>query len=109
MTYPSRDDFLDRDRRERDADDGAPADAQVAEFERTGLCPRWIQATDPVRAYCPVCQHAETLHPGYVNPDPEVTGCVMCHLKRMVALPLPPPARAIPAYGCCPDYPICSH
>lgn len=84
MTYPTGDDFLDRAehaRRERAARDAADR----AEFDRTGICPRRILPTDEVRVSCAVCLHAEALHPGFTNPDPDLTGCVVCHLKRLAA------------------------
>lgn len=82
MTFPSRDDYEARERREWERAQLDWRDETARdEFRRTGICPRRIVATDPVRGVCPVCQHAELLHPGFPNPDPELTGCLACRVK----------------------------
>lgn len=114
MTYPSRDDYEAREQRERAQrdDDVLRAARWRDELGATGVCPRRVEATDLVRPVCEVCQHAVTLHPGFFNPDPDLTGCLVCHLKLLAAASAAPRPhrRAQPSWSvCCPDFPICSH
>jgi hypothetical protein len=44
------------------------------------VCRRHVLGTDPVRVSCAACGHHETLHPGFVNPDPAVDACLACTL-----------------------------
>jgi hypothetical protein len=107
VTYPDRDDFLERERAAERERSWREAEAR-AEFRRTGVCPRRNEASDPVRVYCPVCLHNENLHPGFTNPDPDLHGCLACHLKRKVRAARLPAELGSPR-DCCPDAPICSH
>lgn len=117
MTYPRRDDYETQDeydaacRRERARREDAAAD----DLESTGVCTLRVLPADPVTVSCTVCRHATTLHPGWHNPDPDLTGCVVCHIKLLAtgSRALRPHRRALERRGerplCCPDWPICSH
>lgn len=107
MTYPGPEDWEERERLAEVEHARREADAR-AEFERTGICSRRNEASDPVRVYCPVCLHNENLHPGFTNPDPDLHGCLACHLKRRVRAARLPRQLEEPR-DCCPDAPICSH
>jgi hypothetical protein len=86
VTYPNREDFESYEAFDR-ARTAAREDAARADLDRTGICTRRILPTDQVRVSCSVCLHAEALHPGFTNPDPDLTGCVVCHLKVLAAGP----------------------
>lgn len=81
MTYPDRDDFLHAEYG-RELEVARRDAAARTEFTRTGICTRRVEASDVVRTVCAVCLHAEVLHPGFVNPDPDLVGCLACHVKR---------------------------
>lgn len=107
MTYPDREDWDEAERRLA-ADRARREDDARRELERTGVCPRRVANTDPVRVFCTVCLHNENLHPGFTNPDPDLVGCLACHLKRRVKAARRPLQLEEPR-DCCPDWPICSH
>jgi hypothetical protein len=88
VTYPNREDFESYEAFDR-ARTAAREDAARADLDRTGICTRRILPTDQVRVSCSVRLHAEALHPGFTNPDPDLTGCVVCHLKVLAAPPRP--------------------
>lgn len=117
MTYPTGEDFDARDEfaaREA-AEHEARTNAAYLDLESTGVCTFRVLGSDQVSVACVVCRHATTAHPGVTNPDPDLTGCVTCHVKVLAtsSAALRPHRRLLERRGevplCCPDWPICSH
>lgn len=66
-------------------------------YQRTGICPRLVSPHDTAHRPCPICQHTDYLHGGFLNPDPRLAGCLLCHLLVMAErAAAPPPAPAPP-------------
>jgi hypothetical protein len=81
----------------RDQVEQTPYTEWYAEFERTGICPRYISGSDRAHVPCSICRHSDYMHGGFLNPDPEMTGCLICHLKQLARRDADRPLRELEA------------